>query len=109
MKSMFHVVLAFAFLAGACETVFASPQSIEGVVSESMCGKKHMLPGKTDAQCTKECIKANSKYALVVGDKLYTLSGPVGEFEKYAGKRVRVTGDVSKDAILVTNIGDASR
>lgn len=109
MKNKFYLVLAVAFVASTSEAVFASPQTIEGVVSESMCGKKHMLPGKTDAQCTKECVKANSKYTLVVGDKLYTLSGPVNDFEKYAGKKVRVNGDVSKDAILVTTIGEASR
>jgi len=71
--------------------VLASPQTLEGVVSDSMCGKKHMLPGKTDGQCSAECVKASAKYALVVGDKVYMLSGPLSEFQKYAGQRAHVT------------------
>ncbi len=108
MKRGLLAVLLFALAMTVDRPVFASPQTIEGLVSESMCGKKHMLPGKTDAQCTKECIRANSKYALVVGDKLYTLSGAVSEFEKYAGQRVRVTGDVNGNEIHVSSVAEAS-
>lgn len=108
MKRVLFAVLAFALVVAVDRPALASPQTVEGVVSDSMCGKKHMLPGKTDAQCIKECI-GSSKYALVSGDKLYTLSGPVSEFEKYAGKKVRITGEIGKDAIIVNSIGEAPR
>jgi len=37
-----------------------------------MCGAKHQMPGD-DAGCTRACVSKGSKYALVVGDKVYTL------------------------------------
>ena len=54
-------------------------------------------------------IGGNSKYALVAGVKVYTLSGSATEFEKYAGKRMRVTGEIGKDAITVSSIGAVDR
>jgi len=57
--------------------------------------------GKTDAQCIKECIGGKIQYALVEGAKVYALSGPVSEFEKYAGKKVGVSGEFGKDTITV--------
>jgi len=102
------VVTLFALAPTVYPPVLASPQTVEGVLSDSMCGKKHMLPGKTDGQCTAECVKANAKYALVAGDKVYTLSGPMSEFQKYVGQRVRVTGDAEKNAIAVSAIRIAS-
>ncbi len=47
-------------------------QTLTGEVSDAMCGAKHEMPGKA-ADCTRACIKHGSKYALVVGDKVYTL------------------------------------
>jgi hypothetical protein len=82
----------------------AAEQRITGVVSDSMCGRKHMMPGKTDAQCIRECIKANSKYALVVADKVYTLLATPAELEKLAGKHVQVTGEITGTSLKVTKI-----
>jgi hypothetical protein len=47
-------------------------QTLTGEVSDAMCGAKHEMPGKA-ADCTRGCVKHGSKYALVVGDKVYTL------------------------------------
>lgn len=108
MKRVFHAALVFALAAAVCGPVLTSPETMEGVVSDPMCGKKHMLPGKTDAQCTKECLKASGKYALVAGNKMYTLSGAVSEVEKYAGRKVRIAGDVDGNAIRVNSVAEAS-
>ena len=96
MKCIVFAVLAPTFITGTGIDLLASPQTVEGVISDTMSGKQHMLPGKKDPQCTKECIGGKTKYALVVGDKVYALSGPVSEFEKYAGKQVRVSGELVK-------------
>lgn len=85
----------------------AAEQTLKGVISDSMCGRKHMLPGKTDAQCIQECIKAKSKYALVTENKIYTLQGSTTDFEKLAGKQVQVSGDVDGTNLKVTKIGAA--
>lgn len=96
------VVLVFVLM-GAL-TAMAAPQSFTGTLSESMCGAKHMMAGKTDAECTRACIKANSKYALVADKKIYILSGREEDFSTLAGKRVRVTGENSGDTISVQSI-----
>lgn len=102
-KSVLFVLLLMTSI-GA----IAVPQSFVGTLSESMCGAKHMMPGKTDAECTRVCVKANSKYALVVDKKVYILSGPQEDFSKLAGKRVRVTGENKEDTISVKSIAVAA-
>ena len=52
--------------------VAQATKSLTGTVSDAMCGKTHMMKGESAAQCTRECVKSGSDYALVVGDKVYT-------------------------------------
>lgn len=82
----------------------ATPQTFTGDVSETMCKAKHMLPGKTAVECTLQCVKSGSKFALVAGKKVYTLSGANEELTKFAGKRVRLTGERSGDTIQVQKV-----
>ncbi len=109
-KKCAKTVLTVAFaLVAFFTTMAAAPQSFTGALSDSMCGAKHMMPGKTDAECVRECIKANSKYALVVDKKVYTLSGAQDELSRLAGKRVRVTGEQKGDTIAVKSITPADK
>ena len=85
----------------------AATQTLNGIISDSMCAKKHMMPGKSDAECIKECVKAGSKYVLVVGDKTYTLNGKLPTIAALAGKHVQVKGDVNQNAINVSEIHEA--
>ncbi len=102
-KALLGLVL-FASLA-----VMAAPQTFTGVVTDDMCGKKHtMMPGKPDSECVRACVKAGSKYALLVGDKVYTLTGNTKEVEPLAGKKAKVTGEVKGSTIAVASI-DASK
>ena len=94
----------FVLLLMSSISAIAAPQSFVGTLSESMCGAKHMMPDKSDAECTRICVKANSKYALVVDKKVYILSGPQEHFSKLAGQRVRVTGENKEDTISVKSI-----
>jgi hypothetical protein len=50
----------------------AKAESFTGTISDAMCGAKHMMAGD-DAACLRACVQKGSKYALVVGDKVYTL------------------------------------
>ena len=103
MKNCLKSILFFLLLMTSIAAI-AAPQSFFGTLSESMCGAKHMMPGKTDTECTRVCVKANSKYALVVDKRVYVLSGRQEDFSKLAGKRVRVTGDNNGDTISVKSI-----
>ena len=87
---------------------FAAPRTIEGVVTDTMCGTKHMLPGKSDADCTKECLKAKgTTYGLTSGEQVFTLAGDTKQIAEYAGKRVKVTGEVKGKTLTVQSIASA--
>jgi hypothetical protein len=101
----------FSVLAGLLLSAFAglsqSAQTLTGTVSDAMCGAKHMMTNVTPAQCTRECVKQGSDYALVSGSKVYTLKGDTRQIDKYAGQSVTVTGSVSGDTVTVKSISAA--
>jgi hypothetical protein len=82
-------------------------QTVTGIVSDSMCGAKHMMEGG-DAACTRACVSKGSKYALVVGDKVYTLEtsdkAALAQLDKLAGQKAKVTGATRGDTIQVSSV-----
>lgn len=100
--------IASALLAGSAmlagSHAFAATQTLSGVVSDSMCVKKHMMPGKSDAECIRECVKSGSAYVLVVGNKSYTLKGKEAAIAPFAGKHATVQGPVDNSTIAVEAI-----
>jgi hypothetical protein len=103
-------ILAFALISAtmipAIQQLHAASQTIDGVVTDSMCDKKHMMPGKSDAQCVQECIKDGSSYALVVGAKVYKLAAKPQTIAPFAGKHVHIQGDLKDNTITITSIGE---
>jgi hypothetical protein len=69
-----------------------------------MCGAHHMAKDKSPAECTRECVKQGTKYALVVGKKVYTMEGHEAELDKLAGDRVTVKGSVTGDMMTVQSV-----
>src|SRR5271168_3740715 len=72
------LVAIFAFSASLFVASFsavpafaAGKQTLTGEVGDAMCGKQHMEGAP--AECTHTCVSHGSKYALVVGDKIYTI------------------------------------
>ena len=109
MKKTATLTLALlsAIMIPALQQVHAASQPFDGVISDSMCGKKHtMAAGKTDAQCVQECIKSGSSYALVAGSKVYTLAAKPQTIAPFAGKQVHIEGDVKGNTIKVTSISE---
>lgn len=95
---LFASVLAFA----------GGKQTFTGKVSDAMCGAKHMMAGASDADCTRACVKQGSKYALVVGEKVYTLEGGDNAvLDKLAGQNATVTGTVQENTITVASVAPA--
>jgi len=86
----------------------AGTKTFVGNISDAMCGLKHMMPGKSDKECTLECVKAGSKYVLadVANGKVYQLSDQKKP-EEFAGQKVKVTGTLKGDTINVTAIEPA--
>ncbi|HVO59558.1 MAG TPA: hypothetical protein VMT53_01415 [Terriglobales bacterium] len=85
-------------------------ETFTGVVSDSMCGAKHMMPGDPVA-CAHACLKQGSKYALVVGDKVYTLDTSdkvaTDELDKLIGQKAKVSGTAQGDTIKVSSVSGA--
>jgi hypothetical protein len=84
-----------------------SSQAINGTVTDTMCGAHHMMQGKTPAQCTRECVKEGSDFALASGDRVYILKGDKSQFDKFAGQNVTVKGKVDGKTITVDSIAAA--
>jgi hypothetical protein len=84
-----------------------SNQAITGTVTDAMCGAHHMMQGKTPAQCTRECVKEGSDFALVSGVKVYALKGYKSQFDKLAGQNVTIRGKIDGQTITVDSIAAA--
>ena len=87
----------------------AATNTLTGMVSDSMCGAHHMAKDKSPAECTRMCVKQGQKYALVVGQKVYTLEGHEDDLDKLAGQRVTVKGTVSGDTVNVASVTAAKK
>ncbi len=91
----------------AASVAAAKSSTFTGTVSDSMCGAKHAMPGD-DAGCTRACVSKGSKYALVVGDKVYTLDTSdkqaLDTLYKQAGAKVTVTGTEQDNTITVRSV-----
>jgi hypothetical protein len=61
------------------------------------------------ADCTRECVKKGTKYALIVGKKVYTLDGHEVELDKFAGERATVKGSVRGEMVMVESVAAAKK
>lgn len=75
--------------------------TLTGMVSDSMCGAKHMMSGD-DAKCIRTCVKNGAQYALVVGEKVSPMKGKSEDLDKAAGQQATVTGTLT-DSVLTVN------
>jgi hypothetical protein len=104
------LVATFAFLATLCAgSPAAKKQTFTGEVGDAMCGVKHMQG--TPAECTRTCVAQGSKYALVIGDKIYKLDTSdkkiLDLLNQQAGQKVTVTGTLDGDSIEVSTAAAA--
>jgi hypothetical protein len=90
-----------ALFAALSLSAFAADKSgaFTGVITDTMCGKNHAaMRIAPDAKCVRECVKMDPKkwkYALLDGEKMYTLSDQQLP-EKFAAQRVKVTGTLDE-------------
>ncbi len=93
-------------LALAAPTFADSAKTFTGEVSDAMCGAKHMEGAP--AECTRVCVSKGSKYALVVGDKVYTLDSSnkavLAKLYDLAGQKATVKGVAKEDTIAVSSV-----
>jgi len=106
----FTVLAAVIFSTTAFLNLYAlagGKHTFTGEVGDAMCGRKHM-EGQSAAECTRACVAHGSKFALVVGDKIYTLEttdkAALATLDKQAGKNASVTGTLDGDTITVSSV-----
>src|SRR5579863_1806939 len=93
------VLPAAVFLAAvlfSASAFAAKGQTFTGTVSDAMCGAKHMMEG-SPAACLRACVQKGSRYALVVGDKVYNLDAKnkadLDTLDSLAGQQAKVKGE----------------
>ena len=103
MKSVTSILTVLVLVTTLALPVLAADkeQTLTGTVSDAMCGAKHSGDAAT---CTRGCVKKGSSYALVVGDKVYTLKGGEKDLDKLAGQQATVTGTVDGDKVAVKTV-----
>ena len=88
-----------------------STHTFTGKVSDAMCGAKHTEGNLAPADCVRACVQKGANYALVVGDKVYTLNtsdkATLDELNKLAWEQAKVTGAASGDTIAVKSVAAA--
>ncbi|HWB95646.1 MAG TPA: DUF5818 domain-containing protein [Bryobacteraceae bacterium] len=103
------IKLASFLFAGS---LVAGAATFTGVVTDTMCGKDHVMMKITpDSKCVLECTKhdKSTRYALYDGKKVYVLSDQKTP-EQFAGQKVKVTGTLyEKTGILKVDSIAAAR
>ena len=98
-------------LAVVPKLVAVGTQTFTGKVSDAMCGAKHSEGNLAPAACVRACVQKGAKYALVVGDKIYTIStsdqASLDELNKLAWEQATVTGTANGDTISVKSVAAA--
>jgi uncharacterized protein DUF5818 len=107
MRRIAYVGLTLALATGlsfSAQKTKGKEQTFTGNISDSMCGLKHMMPGR-DKACTEACVKEGSKYVLAdsAHQKVYQLSDQTKP-KDFAGQKVKVTGSLKGDTISVDSI-----
>ena len=101
--------LLVSLLISATVAAAQGKQSVTGTITDNICAAadhSRMRMGPTDAECTIACIEAHgATYVLYDGKEIYALSDQKTP-EKFAGKKVIVTGslDVKTKTIRVDSI-----
>ncbi len=108
MKRTLGVILLTWATAAPCQDQ-QTQQFWSGRLSDSMCAASHQMraAGKmSERDCVFECIKALAKYVLV-DDKQQVIpvaTQDLGGFPLYAGRLVRITGEMRDGAIVATKV-----
>jgi hypothetical protein len=109
---MMQVWMAMAVLCAGLAVVpkllAGGTQTFTGTVSDAMCGAKHSEANIAPADCVRVCVQKGANYALVVGDKVYTLDAKYQavstELNHLAWQQAKVTGTANGDTISVKSV-----
>ena len=102
---MKYVLLAAFVLAAAALPGAQAKQTFTGTITDNGCADanhSHMRMGSDDRECTLACVDAHgATYVLYDGKITYALSDQKAP-EKFAGKKVTVTGTLDAKTKTIT-------
>jgi hypothetical protein len=102
MKKMFA---ALTIVTALCAIpAMAATTTVTGVITDDMCGAKHMMPGKSDAECTRACVKHGAKFAVVANGQVYVLAGKASEVGALAGQKATISGALTGNTLTVNSV-----
>jgi hypothetical protein len=103
MKKMTLLFIALCVMFFMSALGFAKDTTVNGYVSDSMCGAKGAKAGHAD--CMNKCISKGAAYVVVTdGDqKVLTVSNPE-VLKGHEGHHVSVTGNVQGDSIHIDSV-----
>src|SRR5262245_44542856 len=108
MKRILPIVLILTCATVAPSRTQQAPQVFTGRISDSMCGASHQAKGGSmgDRTCIFECMKALATFVLVDADNkvIPIATQDLAGLPLYAGRPVRLTGELKGDAIIATKI-----
>jgi hypothetical protein len=89
----------------------AAKQNLTGTVTcEGRINHRYTCQrNQTQQTCTLDCVQQGSRFALVVGDKVYLLEGDNHELETYAGGKATVTGVGVNDRAIEVETASSAR
>lgn len=106
MKRIFALLVAvFAFAAIAASA--ADSTKINGYISDSMCGAKHL---GNNAACVKKCVAGGMAPVFVDEEKkaVWTIDNPDAVKDFYGAKvTVTATADAAKKSVHIDSIAEA--
>jgi len=95
---------------GADQPDSGKAQTFSGVLTDTHCGARHPSKSHLSAgDCAKMCLKHGFAWALVDGEKIYTLKGDSPVLDRLAGERVTVSGTLEGNTIHVQSVESQNR
>jgi hypothetical protein len=109
----------FGVAAGTAEAGTAGGQAaavgdasgkFDGIITDTHCGAKHSAKvGLSAGDCTRVCVHGGEHFALIDGDKAYTLEGDPEDLKRLAGERATITGSLNGNTISVKSVAAAAK
>ena len=107
MKSLSRkTTLLFVFLlCGPRMRAGSRHVALAGYIGDSMCGLHHgksVVSPSEERECTIQCVADGSRFILAdrANHRVYQLEDQAAP-RRFAGKKVRVTGDIEEDGLRV--------
>ena len=85
-------------------------RTFSGVLTDAHCGARHSSKSHLSAgDCARICLTQGATWALVDGEKLYTLKGNTPVLDKLAGERITVIGTLEGSTIQIQSVEPQGR